>query len=280
MKYLNIFIIAIISFSIVSCDLEQEVEVVLPEYEERIFLECYLQPGEPLRLLLTKTSPYFAPFPSSDEEFINGLLEQDATVSITYDGEVHELDNTLGINFQTSKIHNYSSDFVVPEDFENEFELSITTADGETITGSTKITELTPIDSIVVQFSENDTLARVLTFVTNDLEVDNYFRTALHVNSLDSIPDWSFPVDDRAAEEVIVFGTFYDYAEGDTIINTVYSIEEDYFEFLQSMDFAVQSNGNPFAQPSPIVSNIEGTADAIGIFTGFTYDRRMTIIEK
>ena len=64
------------------------------------------------------------------------------------------------------------------------------------------------------------------------------------------------------------------------IINTIYSIDNAYFDFLQSIDFAIQSNGNPFGQPSPIISNLSGTAEAIGIFTGITYDRRETIIEE
>ncbi len=280
MNYSKILIFAFFAFALVSCDLEQEVEIDLPEYEGRLFLECYLEPGQPMNLALTRTSPYFEPFPTNTLDYIDGILEEGATITIAHNGEEHELENNLLFNPLTQKIYNYTSDFIVPFDYENDFVLNVTTKDGETITGSTKITAPMLIDSVVTQFAENDTLARILVYMTDDVTEDNFFRRVLHEGSLDSIPAFSFSLDDRASEGTLIFGTFYDYADGDTVINTIYSIEEDYYEFLQSMDFAIQSNGNPFAQPSPIISNIEGTANAIGIFTGFTFDRRYTIIER
>jgi hypothetical protein len=280
MNYFKILFFAVVSISIVSCDLTKEVDIELPDYEGRLFVECYLEPGEPMNLVLTRTSPYFESFPSNSLDFLNGILEDEAVVSISHKGEVYELENTLGFNPGTQKIFNYKNSTLVPEDYENDFELSITTAEGNTVTATTRIINPTPIDSVVTEFASNDTLARILVYLTNDETVDNYYRRTMHEGSLDSIPAMSFPVDDRAAEDVIVFGTFFAYAEGDTIINTIYSIDEDYFDFLQSINFAIQSNGNPFAQPSPIVSNVEGTANAIGIFTGLTYDRYFTIIEQ
>ncbi len=280
MKYFKILSFAFLAFAVISCDLEREVDIDLPEYEGRLFVECYLEPGQPMNLSLTRTSSYFDPFPTSTLDFINGILEEGATVTITHNGQDYALENNLTFNPFTQKVFNYSSSVTVPFDFENDFELNIVTKDGETITGKTRITPLMPVDSVVTQFAEDDTLARILIYMTDDMTQDNYFRRVLHEGSLDSIPVFSFSLDDRASEGTLIFGTFYDYQVGDTVINTIYSIEEDYFEFLQSIDFAVQSNGNPFAQPSPIVSNVEGTAGAIGIFTGFTYDRRTTIIER
>lgn len=280
MKFTKLLMFVLLAFSIVSCDLEKEVDIDLPEYESRLFLECYLEPGQPMNLSLTRTSPYFEAFPTNTFEYIDGILEEGATVTISHNGQDYELENNLVFNPFTQKVYNYSSNINVPFDFENEFELNIVTKDGETITGKTLISEPMPVDSVVTQFADNDTLARILVYMTDDVNQSNYFRRVLHEGSLDSIPEFSFALDDRASEGTLVFGTFYDYVEGDTIINTIYHIEEDYFEFLQSIDFAVQSNGNPFAQPSPIVSNIDGTANAIGIFTGFTYDRKFTIIER
>lgn len=280
MNYLKILAFTFMAFAVVSCDLEREVEIDLPDYEGRLFLECYLEPGLPMNLLLTRTSPYFEAFPTNTIDYLNGILEEGATVSISHNGQVYALENNLTFNPSIQKIFNYTSDEIVPFDFENDFDLLITTKEGKTITGKTKITKPMTIDSVVTQFAQNDTLARLLIYMTDDPTRSNYFRRVLHEGSLDSIPIWSFPIDDRASEGTIIFGSFFDYSEGDTIINTIYSIEEDYFKFLQSIDFASQSNGNPFAQPSPIVSNIEGTANAIGIFTGFTFDRRYTIIER
>jgi hypothetical protein len=102
----------------------------------------------------------------------------------------------------------------------------------------------------------------------------------LHFGDLDSL-EQDFVTDDRIVDDsLIVFGTGYDYAVGDTVINTLYHITEEYSTFLESLNAAVSANGNPFGQPSPIISNLEGSANAIGIFTGLTYDRRVDIVEK
>lgn len=280
MDFIKIVSISLLAFTIFSCDLEKEIEIDLPTYESRLVVECYLEPGQQMTLLLTRTSPYFEAFPTEVEDFVSGILEEGATVDIIHNGTIYPLGNNLTFNPFTNKLFNYSSSTLVPEDFEHDFELKITSKDGESILATTRLIVPLPIDSVNVEFAENDTLARVLTYMTDDPMVTNYFRRVLHESSLDSIPTWSFPLDDRAVEDILIFGSLFDYAVGDTVINTIYSIEEAYFDFLQSLEFAVQSNGNPFAQPSPIVSNLSGTANAIGIFTGITYDRRITIIEE
>ena len=79
-------------------------------------------------------------------------------------------------------------------------------------------------------------------------------------------------------EDVVVFGTGYDFEEGASVVNTIYHISEDYYNFLESTQGAIQANGNPFAQPSPIIGNIESEIDAFGIFTTINYDRKLTVI--
>ena len=102
-----------------------------------------------------------------------------------------------------------------------------------------------------------------------------------HINSLDSIPDQDFTTnDDFVDDRKIVFGSGYDLKEGDTIYNTIFHIDRAYFEFWESTFNAFSSNGNPFGQPSGIVSNVKGDANAIGIFTGLSYDRVMTVVKK
>ena len=77
-----------------------------------------------------------------------------------------------------------------------------------------------------------------------------------------------------------MFGSGYQFSEGDTVINTLFHIEKAYADFLESVDAAIGANGNPFGQPSTIISNLEGDAGAIGIFTGLSYDRVVTIISR
>ena len=260
-------------------DLQQEVEIDLPNYDSRPVLECYLQPGEPFNLLITKSSPYFSPFPDLTTDFFAELLEDSAEVEILHNGVSYPLANQLRFDPATGKLYNYHNSSMVPFDTINPFELMVTLQDGSTITATTKLLPVVPIDSMVIEVAEGDTLARALTYFTDPSEETNFYRRTFHESTLDSIPLQDFSVDDRIVEDVVVFGTGFDYEKGDTIISTLYHIDEAYYNFLESLNAAVAGNGNPFAQPSPVASRFEGTGDAIGVFTCLSYDRKVVIIE-
>lgn len=278
---LNISTILLLLSMLSSCGLEKEIDLDLPAYDNKLVLECYLEPGQPMALLLTRASDYFSPFPKDLNGFVEGILEQGATVEIRHKGQTFQLKNQLTFNPVTQRVFNYSAQNLVPEDYQSPFELYITTADGKTIAATTQLLPVVPIDSVVVQYQENDTLARVLTYFTDDRNQTNYYRRVLHHSSFrDSIPDQDFVVDDRLADNgVFVFGTGYDFAPGDTVFTSLFHINRVYYNFLESLTNAVSSNGNPFGQPSPIISDLQGTAGAIGIFTGLSYDRQRVIIK-
>jgi hypothetical protein len=141
------------------------------------------------------------------------------------------------------------------------------------------------IDSVVIEFPETgnpgDTLARALTYFTDNPNTDNFYRRMLQLNSLDSLPEQDFVTDDRLVEDsTIAFGTGFNYKVGDTLITTLYHISEDYATFLESVDGAAAANGNPFGQPSPVISSLEGTANALGVFTGLVSFRRNDIVMR
>lgn len=266
---------------VTACNLEKEIDIDLPDYESRPVVECYLEPGQPFALLLSRSAAYFDTFPTLDANFLAKTLISDADVTITHNGQTYKLQNTLIINSFTGKVFNYYAIDFVPDNYDAPFELKITLADGKTIEATTRILRPVPIDSLVVEFEEDDTLARVLTYITDAPEQANFYRRMLHNTTLDSIPAQDFFLDDRLIKsEAVVFGTGYDYAVGDTVINTIVHIEKAYYNFLESVFNARDSNGNPFGQPNPIASNLRGTADALGIFTFLSYDRKTTIIER
>ncbi len=269
-------------FSIFACDLEQEIEINLPDYEIRPVVECYLIPGESFSLLLSRSVAYFDPFLNVDDDaFVEQFLENDAEVTVTHNGKTYTLKNQLTFNPFTKKVFNYSSNERVPLNYDHDFKLNIITKSGKTIEATTRILPKVPIDSVVVEFAEKDTLARILTYFTDNPNEKNYYRRLLNIANLDSIPEQDFVADDRFVDNnLIVFGTGYDYSEGDTVFNTIFHIDKAYFDFLESLARAQISNGNPFSQPSPIISNVTGTANAIGIFTFLSFDRVATIVKK
>ncbi len=267
-----------------SCNLEKEVDIDLPDYETQLVLECYLEPGKPFSALLTRSESYFATVSTSQDDIIDyylGLLEQGADIQIRHNGNVYSLDNTLVLESESNKIYNYRSEDLVPESYNTPFELSITTEDGQSITATTQILEPVPIDSVVIEFDpENADSARVLTyFVDIEPGKTNFIRRMLHEGSLNEEADQDFVTNDRFVADRVVFGSAYEYSRGDTIFNTLFHLDEAYYDFLISVFNSIDANGNPFAQPGVLISNLEGDADAIGIFTGLSYFRDITIIE-
>lgn len=263
-----------------SCDLQKAVNIELPAYDSRLVVECYLEPGKPFTLLITQSSAYFDVFPTDNGQFLENLLVDNAEVTIHFKDTIYELKNELTFNGFTNKIFNYKTYQEVPLDYDHDFDLNIITPEGKTITATTRLIPPIPIDSVAVEFKEADTLARVLTYFTDIPHEANFFRRMLHKNSLDSLPEQDFTTDDRIVEDVVVFGSQYTFEEGEKVINTLFHIDQAYYDFLESLSIAVNSNGNPFGQPSPILSNLEGTADAIGIFTGLSYDRKTTFVHR
>lgn len=265
------------------CNLEKEVDLSLPEYDSQLVLECYLEAGKPFSALLTRSDSYFAPVATTGNDLLQyyqGLLVEDARVEIVHLGDTIVLKNELVLDPVQFRFSNYSSSILVPEDYEHPFELRVITPDGRTITGSTRLLVPVPLDSVVYQFGAVVTdSARILTYFSDPSDEKNYYRRMLHRNSLDSLADQDFATDDRFVEGQVVFGTGYDYGKGERVINTLFHIDRAYYEYYNSLVNALVSNGNPFAQPGEIQSNLGGTADALGIFTGLSYVRDTLLIQ-
>lgn len=285
MKYLSMISLLAAASIFTACgNLEKEINLELPVYQSQYVVECYLEPGENFRLALSKSVPYFEPFPDDPADFVQSILVDSAEVVISHAGKDYVLKNEIDVAylFSAKKLYNYSLQEKVPADYDNDFTLNITTPDGKTITAKTRLLPVIPIDSVVIEFDEKrDTLARALTYLTDDPGTNNYYRRMLHHNSLDSIPMQDFTTnDDFVDNKKLVFGSGFEFKEGDTVYNTIFHIDRAYFDFWESTFNAVNANGNPFGQPSAIISNLAGDANAVGIFTGLSYDRVMTIIQK
>jgi hypothetical protein len=270
----------ILVISLSACNLEKQIEIELPEYASQPVLECYLEPGKAFRLLLSKSNSYFDPIPSDDLlPYLESLLISNADVRIRFGDEEVVLNNQVLVDFETGKFYNYSSAEIVPENFSDDFELEIILPDGKLITANTRILPIVPIDSISIE-KNAENKARCLIYVKDNPNEVNYYRRMLHNGSIvDSFPDQDFVTDDKLIENnIFVFGTGYNYEPGDTIFNTIFHIDEPYSRFLTSIQNSISSNGNPFAQPGVIITNLSGNANAIGIFTGLSYDRVMSVV--
>lgn len=271
--------VIVLDLFLVSCDLENEIPIDLPDYEPQVVVESYLQGDKPLTLLLTNSTPFFEPFNLQD---LDGVLDntfvQGAEVQIHFDDKTVMLDNTTFFDPLTGAIANYYSPEKLDSNYRGEISLEIILENGDEIESSTRPLEITPFDSLVVEYND-DSLARVLTYVTDDTTSVDFYRRVLHETTLDSVPDQDFLVEDKLSENgIIAFGTGYDFERGDTVINTLYHIDKAYYDYLLSVELSIAANLDPITQPGTIFSNVGGSANPLGIFTVLSYVRDTTII--
>ncbi|HHJ49274.1 MAG TPA: DUF4249 family protein [Phaeodactylibacter sp.] len=280
-KFTFFFLLCLSANFIASCNLEQEVQIDLPVYESQYVVECYLEPGKPFGLLLTRSVPYFDPFSSDPNEFLEQILVDSAEVTVTYKGQVYMLNNGFYLHSDALKLYNYGSFDLVPEDYDEDFVLDIDLPSGEHYTAHTRLQEPVAFSELVAEkAAEADTLYRFLAhFDDPNPGKEDFFRYTLNVGSLDSIPYHNFALTDRFAEEdELLLGTNYAFTSGDTLIATICHIDQAYYDFFTTIMLAEEANGNPFAQPGGILSNIEGEPPAIGIFTTLNCDRDSLIV--
>lgn len=272
MKNSSILYLVLALFVLNSCDLEKDIEVELPPFVKQTMVECYLEDGQPARLLLSETFPYTeipTTFPFQDS----------ATVVLKYNNQIDTLRSGLFVNPTAEKIFNYASTTPIQRDLTTEYTLEITTVDGSFLTSKTKFLEPVPIDSTVVEFND-ESEAAFLTWFTDIPDVENFYRFSLHLTDLNREPEQVFALDDDVFDgDDTLFGTGFEYESGDTLISTLYTIDEAYHDFLESVTAAQSANSNPFAQPSIIFSNIEGE-NALGVFTTINFDRVISVIQE
>ena len=260
----------------VACGLERDIELALPEYEPQPAVEAYLTPGEPFRMLVTRTSGFFDPLEIDSSRFLENLLYEDLRVVIRYGDEEVVLPNRPSLDFDNVLAYNYTSDAVVPANYTDSFYLELTLPDGRSSTAATKLLPPVPIDSSVVEYRDPldaDSLARIFTYITDpDPDRVNRFRRLLTYAPVDSseLQDFVF-TDEQSDQPSIPVGTIYYFSPGDTIYIYNAHVDEAFEKYLFSVQLAEQSNGNPFAQPSTLLSNLSGEANATGIFTSYAY---------
>ena len=207
-----------------SCNLTKDVEVVLPAYESQPVVECYLEPGQPMTLLLSKSSPYFEPLGQASQ-WLGKLFLDSALVTIAYPAHTDTLKNQLFFNPSTGKIYNYYSPTIVQEIWGIEYKLEIRLKNGETISAKTTVIEPVKIDSVRVEWNPTrDTLARTILYTTDDPATTDFYRRMLHEHSLDSSAMQDFVLDDRLfTDKLVSFGGGYDFTEQDSKHNALQS---------------------------------------------------------
>lgn len=255
-------------FLLASCNLEQEVDIKLPPHESQLVVECYLSPGKPLRAVVLESVSYF-----NEPEL---PLVPGAEVFLRYKDKTVKLAFSPFQDKATGKYYTHRSSQVLRVSPGDTVTLEVSDNKGRRVTGSTTILQRVPIESVEWKFNDKDK-AYLLTSFQDDPDEENFYRYMTHRDSLSRGTQRDFVSSDQLTNgKRVSYGSGYDYEKGDTLIVSLFHIEKQYYDFLSSVSDAKNANGNPFAQPSRVVSSVEG---GIGIFTNLAYVRKRVTIK-
>jgi hypothetical protein len=276
MKF-HFIIITLLFVLLSSC--EKDITVSLPEGEEKIVVEGYVEAGRPPYVLLSKSTGYFAPFDSAS---VTQYAVKNALVVIC-DGI---LCDTLISPF-TSVGYLYLSQNLIGTVGRN-YTLYIKTEEGIELSSSTYCYPPVALDSTWFKVQDGkDSLGWVWARLTEPDTLGNFYRWFAKRIGKDN--DFIAPIGSVFSDRFIN-GRSFDFAynrgkypnstaeddnneeagyfkKGDTIIIKFCSIGPASYDFWRAAEDQLASNGNPFSTVNYIPSNIKG---GIGIFEAYT----------
>ncbi len=261
-----------------ACNLERDIDLKLPKYEKKMVVECYLERGKPIRLLLTES-----------QDFLDNSFQipevKDAQILVKNENMVYPLHYELQLDTSHRKIYNYVSDVSLPVNPTGEFSLEIIDGKGRKVTGKTRFLEELPIKELIWQFEDADKepkidTAKAYVLIRHNVSPSgNFYRFIINKkkgNELSNQLDFIYRGITATNGEVSI-GTSYRFKDKDTLQVLLFHIEKQFYTYLRSVEDARDAAGNPFAQPSPIISAVQG---GIGIFTTIQKDEQWVVIKK
>jgi len=253
----------------VSCNRTKNITVPLPGFNSQPVVECYIEPGQPYRLALTESVSYFAA-PTLP-------IIPHALVLITHNGITDTLKFQAIPDSLDGKAYNYIGDtsVKVPFDYNTPFTLYIKDSLGRVLTAITTILPPVMMDTIKFQFNS---LGRAITIINfkDDPATKDYYRYLVVVDPKSFLEKGDIVFSDEYFQTTEAVIASQVTVERGMIYVTLMHLTSDYYNFLTSINNAINANGNPFAQPATIQSNING---GIGIFTGLSYDQRYILVQ-
>ncbi len=291
-----------------SCVRDANIEI--PGTSDKVVIEGSIEPGQPPIIFLTKNKPYFG---TNNFGSFNELLIHDAYISVsngTHTAVLFEicassvpdslmplLSSITGLDSATLSTIDFclytSFDPLIFGEEGKTYSLYVN-AESKTLTAQTKIPIHTTLDSI---WYKTEPAFTDKGYCWARVKDPDSLGNAYRWYAMRKGQDFSFyaPIG-SAFEDKFINGTSFEFAYnrayspgddwedpytgyfkvGDTIIVKFASIDQDVYQFWRTYETQVINNGNPFAAPSPINSNIKGEG-GLGIWAGYGYSYDTTV---
>lgn len=280
------FIILLIAsvFVFVSCEKDIDVELETPE--DKIVFEGAIETGEYPYVIITKNQAYFA---TVDTNTLMDMMVTDAIVTVS-DGSITD---TLKLRpyFYTIPPYRYVGSKIKGEEGKTYKMKAI--VNGETYEAETTIPAIVPIDSIKFKYNTpEDTFGVLWAYWQDPPGLGNFYRIFTRTLGKDSVfvhRRFSLLedqiIDNQPIEFAIVRGKdpavpeeeyedleppYWSFVPGETVYVKLASMDAVSFEFWKLIEQQNASNGNPFAAPTTLKTNISN--NALGIWAGYAVD--------
>ena len=241
-----------------SCEMQQDIEVKMPIHEPVTLIECYLEPGQPARLLATKSVGFF--------DTLEIMAADDLQVSLFENGRHIQLENKYQADSTYYDIFNYISSDTVQFKENTQWELVVHRQEEEIARATTRFLPRPKIKDVSYTLRADSMLSLQIEVEDNPGQ-ENFYRLRVYMNNM--LPSFGYTGlwnDQGAANNTLKINTGPSIkANVDTIIVSLYHIDKEYYTFLRSVEKAYNANYNPFAQPANLESNLQGKA--MGVFT-------------
>lgn len=254
-----------------ACSMQQDIEVNLPAHTPIPFVECYLEPGVPARVLATQSVAFF--------EKLEVAPEDDLNVRLYRNGEEILLKDEYLVDSTHNNVFNYISSDTVHYDQTSQWELVVHKEEKEIARGEARFLPRPEIEKINYTLGADSLIALEIKIKDNP-EEKNYYRVRIYAK--DEFPGSGFNV--LYTDEIARGGTLTVHTgltlrtPNNGLVVSVYHLEESYYTFLRSLQKAFDANYNPFAQPANVESNLQG--EAMGVFTAVSGVTELVYVDR
>lgn len=292
MKYFFLFILI---FSLVSC--EREVQFTLDSTEPKLVVEGTIENGQPPVIYLSRSLAYFN---TISPDSLAASFVHDAEVWVSNGSRTHKL-KEYAVPVQGGYTAYYFSNDTASAStsFTGELNKNYTLRivwQGKEYTSFTHIPNITRrIDSLYWKPAPAGNIpykVALMLKATDPPGLGDYVRYFTRQNSDPFYPGLNSVYDDQ-----VIDGTTYEiqvergilrdgtageaysfFDRGDTVTLKLCNINKATYDFWRTMEYSYASIGNPFANPTKVLSNISG--NALGYFGGYAAQYRTIIIPQ
>jgi hypothetical protein len=275
MKYFLLLIIPTLFFF--SC--EKEITVDLPSAEDKIVIEGSIENNMVPIVIISRNMSYFD---KVDTNTYSSLIIDNAIVTVTCEG----ITDTLFFFYPIYT--SFSTIGVIGKQYDLKVEV-----DGKIISGSTIIPNPIPVDSVKFFPSKvegRDSLGFIWFYAMDPDTLGNCYRIFTKTEGKDPFfvhPMSSATNDQFFNGQLMEFSVesgdnpyiqepetnpdsvppSYYFKIGDTVTLKLSSITSDHYMFWYTVEQQMGTDGNPFASPTTVRSNLKG--DALGVWGGY-----------